>query len=215
MQIEIKDNIGNLKKEIEAIIKKTVFLVKQYIDLKEIKITVKKTDSSKTLKHLSGVGAYCPNSNFVQISLDTEHKDLKNDLETPIKKSLIHELHHVARRQSDIEIDTSSVLECIFSEGLADYLVYTITKTSSKWIINLKPKDKKRLLLIIRRIQNDKATKQLYKDWFISGSQKNKIPKWSGYAIGYEIAKNFIEKNTKYSIKQITTKSVQQLNVRI
>lgn len=215
MQIEIKDNIGHLKNDIKAIIVDTIFLVKQYINLDKIKIAVKKTNTPEILKNLSGIGAYCPNPNFVQLSIDTKHNDLKNNLEIHIKKALIHELHHATRRQSGVKIDTSSVLECLFSEGLADCLVYTITKTASNWIVDLKHDDKDKLLQIIKEVQDDKITKQFYKNWFIDGSKKHKIPKWAGYNIGYEIAKSFLEQNTKYSIKQVATKTVQQLGIHI
>ena len=173
-------NLTSYKKLIQRVVLLTVKKVQSKISLDNIDIVIKEADNTESLKNLDGIGAYCPSGYFVQLSIDINHKSFSKSPEKIIEKSLIHELHHAARRQAGVKIDKSSFLECVFSEGLADYFVYEITGDLPKWIIAIDSKVRKRLMTRLKQIANTKWTERDYKDWFIVGSKKHKIPIWTG-----------------------------------
>lgn len=195
---------------IQKTIHQTIKKVRLEIPLDKIDIVIKKADKPANLKNLNGVGGYCPSGSFVQLDIDTNHPAFGKNIKNIIEKPLIHELNHAARRQVGIEIDKRSFWECVFSEGLADVFVYKITGNFPKWSIEVKS-NKKRLVKKLQKIANDKTTLQNYKDWFIEGSKKQKIPQWTGYALGDEVVKNFIEKNPKRTMASIINKPASQI----
>ena len=157
IQVHILNASGNLtprKGLIQQIVRATVKKVRRKISLNDIDIIIKEADKPKLLKNLDGIGAYCPSGHFVQLSIDTNHASFNKSPERLIEKSLIHELHHAARRQAGIKIDKDSFLECMFSEGLADYFVYEITGDSPKWTTAARIKDKKKLIARVKRLVN-------------------------------------------------------------
>ena len=200
IQIHILNASGKLTSFNDLIhhtVREAIKKVRHKISLDNVDVVIRESDNPKSLKDLDGIGAYCPSGHFVQLSVDPNHPSFGKSPEKLIEKSLIHELHHAARRQAGVEIDKGSFLECMFSEGLADYFVYEITGDLPKWITTTNSKDRKRLIEQAKKIANKKLTLQGYENWFIEGSKKHKIPRWTGYALGFEIVKNFLEKKSK------------------
>lgn len=217
IQVYILNASGKLtsrKDLIQQTVGVVVKKVRHKISLDNIDIVIREADNPKLLKDLDGIGAYCPSEHFVQLSIDTNHASFGKSPEKLIEKSLIHELHHAARRQAGVKIDKSSFLECMFSEGLADYFVYEITSDLPKWTTAINSKDKKRLIERAKKIASKKLTQQDYEDWFITGSKKHKIPRWTGYALGFEIVKNFLEKNPERSASSLTTVPIDKIFTR-
>ena len=83
-----------------------------------------------------------------------------------------------------------------------------------KWTTAINSKDKKRLIERAKKIASKKLTQQDYEDWFITGSKKHKIPRWTGYALGFEIVKNFLEKNPERSASSLTTVPIDKIFTR-
>lgn len=192
------------KNEIKNTINKALNQIKKEISLHNIDILIRESENPKQLKDLNGVGAYCPSANFVQISLDITHPFFCKFPSDAIKKPLIHELHHAVRRNYGINIDKSTFLECVWSEGLADYFVYLLTGDLSKWIIKLNSSTKLYLLRRLNKEKNKEMTLVDYEKWFIAGSKKEKIPKWAGYSLSFELVKVFLERNKNITIGQLT-----------
>lgn len=216
MSIKIKilnasDDLLRYKKSINKALNKAIKKAQAKIPIDNINIVVKEADKFKDLKDLGGVGGYCPSKNFIQLSIDVHHPDFQKDLGEILEKSLIHEIHHAARRQAGIEIDGSSFLEIVFSEGLADFFVYEITNSLSFWIKDMDKKNKKILFDKASRLFDEKFTLESYRDWFISGSKKNKIPKWAGYYLGFDMVRYFFVKNPEQSSKSIIGISVDKI----
>ena len=214
LKIKILNDSGHLtflEEKVKRVVNNVEKKLKTLFSFKEINITFKEAENPELLKDLSGIGAYCPAGNFIQISFDINQKIFEKNIE----KALWHELHHALRRQAGTEIDKSSFLESVFSEGLADFFVYQMTGELSEWITPIKKEEFNFLLEKFKKIAHKKFNEQDYEIWFLKGSEKENIPKWAGYVLGFKIVKNFLETNTDYSLKILTSTSVDQINLKL
>lgn len=211
-----KIKIDQVLKPLESILLKetgsSIRKVNQIIDLADLSIKFKVSSKPKALEDMGGVGGYCSSKNEVNITIDINHKSLKKNLKRKIRESLIHELHHAGRYQADIKFDKNTFRECLISEGLADLFVYEITGNKPRWIKKLNQAETKRLIPMIKKDFDKKLTATLYKKWFIIGSRKNKIPRWTGYYVGYMAVKRFRKENPTLSQKELIKLSAKDIN---
>jgi hypothetical protein len=107
-------NLTSYKDLIRQTARETIRKIQRRVLLSSVDIVVKEADKPESLEDLDGIGAYCPSGYFVQLSIDTNHASFGKSPEELIERSLIHELHHAARRQAGVKIDKSSFLECMF-----------------------------------------------------------------------------------------------------
>ena len=214
LNIKILNTSGNLiflEEKIKRVVNNIEEKIKTLFSYKDIDVVFKEAEKPELLKDLGGIGAYCPSGDFIQISFDVSQKIS----EKKIEKALLHELHHALRRQAGIEIDKSSFLENMFSEGLADFFVYQMTGELSEWIKPIKEDKFNFLLKKFKKIANKKFNEIDYETWFLNGSEKENIPKWAGYVLSFNIVKNFLETNTDYSLKTLTSISVDKINLKL
>ena len=215
MQIKIKisNKFSNIEcEEINKILTIIYKKAKTELDFKNniiIKVNVAK--NPEKLKELGGIGAYCPDKFLIEINLDLTHPDLKKSLFNLLERSVLHEFHHLARRQAGIDIGNTSLKECIISEGMADYFFFEITKKIPVWARPLPANERIRLLKKIKLEWDKKTTDENYCFWFLNGDQKKKIPKWAGYKIGFYLIKDFIKKHKIISVFELTSKTVDEL----
>ena len=201
---------NSLQKSLRATSKK----VQRKIKLENVDIIVKESERPEFLKDIDGVGGYCPSGYFVQLDIDINHPSFKKSLQRIIERTLIHELHHTARRKAKVQIFGGSFLECIFSEGLADYFVFELTGNLPIWSNSLSEKDKKKLMKRLQQKFKQKITYKDYDDWFIIGSKKQNIPRWTGYAIGFELVKNYFKNNPQKSSASIVSVPVNKISLK-
>ncbi len=183
-------SVPNTKQWVEKIIDKCARRIK----FKDAKIGVFLTPGSNGLEDVNGIGGYCPSSALVEISVDLNHPNFDFD---SLKLTLAHELYHLARRQSGIKIGESTVLECLISEGLADRFVYETYGLTPVWISKLGGTDAAKLLKKISPILDEKIDDEIYNDWFLSGSKKLGVAKWSGYSLSYALVSQILKKDKK------------------
>jgi len=207
MTIEVQDIAGLIPYavRIEETIKDALKEIEGKLSLGDVRIVVKKTDHPDGLKDMGGVGGYCPNGKLIELSIDVNNLLFQKSWEQLIWRSLLHELHHAARRQSGIVIGESSFLECLFSEGLADYFVYEITSAKPVWVIDLDKEVIDKLQERAKQIFNQPVTDKLYNDWFIEGSKELDIPRWSGYVLGYKLVEDYLAKNPGVTATSLAT----------
>ena len=214
IQIYILDASGRLtpyKNIIQKSALQTVKKVRNKIALKNVDIVIKESERPELLKNIDGVGGYCPSGHFAQLSIDINHPMFSKFPERIIERSLLHELHHAMRRQAGVSIFGGSFLECMFSEGLADYFVYELTGEIPVWANFLAEKTKKRLMSRAKRKFKQKITYKDYDNWFTVGSSKLKIPKWAGYALGFELVGNYFKDNPSQSAASLVSVPIKKL----
>ena len=214
VQIYILDASGNLKSQRDLLRKYarlTVRKVQRKIALDNIDIVIKESETPELFKDIDGIGGVCPSGHFIQISIDKNHPSFRVSAGKIIETTLIHELHHAARIQAGVLINKGSFLEYLFSEGLADYFVYELTGDLPKWTSAINTEDKIRLLRRVKKKYSKNFTDKDHRDWFIKGSKSQRIPQFAGYAIGFEVVKNFLRKNPDKSVASLAKTPVKEI----
>ncbi|MBU1092423.1 DUF2268 domain-containing protein [Patescibacteria group bacterium] len=213
MTIEVQNTAGLIPYavRIEEIIKDALKEIEGKLSLGAVQVVVKETEHPDNLKDIGGVGGYCPNGKLVELSVDVNNPLFQKSWEQLIRRSLLHELHHAARRQVGIATGESSFLECLFSEGLADHFVYDITGTKPVWVIDLEKEARADLLERAKEIFNQPVTDKLYNDWFIEGSKELNIPHWAGYALGYKLVNDYLVKHPDNSAVSLVSTPVSAI----
>lgn len=140
-----------------------------------------------------GVGGRTYASDFILISIN-EDKITENIL----AETLVHELCHAARWGKNDEW-MNTLFDGIISEGIATYFESEFVKDKSEKQLFLKT--------VVERSdeENEKIHKELesqlknerydYQAIFFNGNDK--LPRWSGYSLGYSTVKKYLEKSGK------------------
>lgn len=140
-----------------------------------------------------GVGGYTRTSDFIEFALNQEKAT-----ENLISEMLVHELCHAARWGKNNERITS-LFDGIISEGIATYFEAEFIKNRNERTIFIKT------ILGRSDEENEKILDQLrdrldsneydYNAIFFTGN--NKLPRWSGYSLGFYLVKKYLEKTGK------------------
>lgn len=141
----------------------------------------------------TGVGGSTQSSHIVFAWIDPEHENIKQNLKKEIGRTVTHELHHAMRNRSHPWPGT--LLEDIVGEGLADHFDLEINGGEPlPWATALSEKE---LTELYKRaeplfhVQGDG-----YPNWLF-GSPEENIPRWTGYALGFKIVGDYLEKTGK------------------
>ena len=149
-----------------------------------------------------GVGGRTYASDFILISIN-EDKITENIL----AEVLVHELCHAARWGKNNEW-MNTLFDVMISEGIATYF-------ESEFVKN-KPEKQLFLKTVVKR--SDEENKKIYEELesqlgnerydyqtiFFNGNDK--LPRWSGYSLGYLTVKKYLEKSGKTIEEAFTDK---------
>ena len=183
---ETKDTILTAVKEVES-----YAFSKLKIDWN---IDVVVTDSAYSIIiPEDGVGGQTFASDFIVSALD-----LKNMSILRFKEMLAHELCHAARWGKNDEW-MNTLFDGMISEGVATYFGAEFAKNTSekqfftKTMLERSDEENERILNKLRGNLDDKNYD--YNTIFFTGNDK--LPRWSGYSLGYYLVKKYLEKTHK------------------
>ena len=140
-----------------------------------------------------GVGGQTFASDFIVSALD-----LKNMSILRFKEMLAHELCHAARWGKNDEW-MNTLFDGMISEGVATYFGAEVAKNTSekqfftKTMLERSDEENERILNELRGNLDDKHYD--YNTIFFTGNDK--LPRWSGYSLGYYLVKKYLEKTHK------------------
>ena len=140
-----------------------------------------------------GVGGYTYASNFIVSALDLKSMSIPR-----FKEMLVHELCHAARWGKNDEW-MNTLFDGMISEGVATYFGTEFSKNNSekqfftKTILERSDEENERILNELRGNLDDKNYD--YTTIFFTGNDK--LPRWSGYSLGYYLVKKYLEKTHK------------------
>lgn len=140
-----------------------------------------------------GVGGYTYASNFIVSALDLKSMSIPR-----FKEMLVHELCHAARWGKNNEW-MNTLFDGMISEGVATYFGTEFAKNNSekqfftKTILERSDEENERILNELRGNLDDKNYD--YNTIFFTGNDK--LPRWSGYSLGYYLVKKYLEKTHK------------------
>jgi hypothetical protein len=148
-----------------------------------------------------GVGGLTITADFIEFAVNQEKAT-----EDLISEMLVHELCHAARWGKNNERITS-LFDGIISEGIATYFEAEFIKNRNERTIFIKT------ILGRSDEENEKILDQLrdrldsneydYNAIFFTGN--NKLPRWSGYSLGFYLVKKYLEKPARQSKKLLLT----------
>ena len=140
-----------------------------------------------------GVGGRTRTSDFIEFAVNEEKAT-----ENLISEMVAHELCHAARwGKNDEWINT--LFDSMISEGIASYLEAEFVKEQEEKTVFIKTilertDDENKKILEELRDQLD-SNYYDYNTIFFNGNDK--LPRWSGYSLGYYLVKKYLEKTNK------------------
>lgn len=183
---EIKDTILAAVKEVESYV-----FSRLKIDW-DIDVVVARNAYSLIIRE-DGVGGYTYASDFIVLALD-----LKNMSIPRFKEMLVHELGHAARWGKNDEW-MNTLFDGMISEGIATYFGTEFANNNSekqfftKAMLERSDEENERILNELHGNLDDKNYD--YQTIFFTGNDK--LPRWSGYSLGYYLVKKYLEKTHK------------------
>lgn len=140
-----------------------------------------------------GVGGRTRTSDFIEFAINEERTT-----ENLISEVVVHELCHAARWGKNDEW-TQSLFDGLLFEGIACVLEDEFVKNSPektlfiKTILERSDEENRKILEELR----DQLDSNCYDYDTIFFNGNDKLPRWSGYSLGYYLAKKYLEKTNK------------------
>ena len=165
---------------LRAVVEKALARFATELDLDGVDVVL--MSSTFTLPE-TGVHGYVPNAHQVDLSVTPGGPAFERLWLTEVPATLAHELHHVRRWRGPGYGET--LLEALVSEGLAQHFEAGFR---GKPPIYAQPTMD--LATLWERAQPQLSAPHDHAAWFY-GSQTQDFPRWSGYALGYELVRRF------------------------
>jgi uncharacterized protein YjaZ len=157
----------------------------------------------------TGIGGFAPSNDTVFIYLNPNASSFAESLEHQFPAAIAHELHH-AMRWNDPGYG-QTLIEAFVSEGLAQAFELPFLGNESAVLSQLKEPQRLNELMELARLEYHRDL-SIYHEWF-GGYNARNIPRNAGYAIGFEIAKKYLEKanTTAGAAYAVTAKTVLEV----
>lgn len=175
--------------DIKKVFKDSLNKISEKIPVSNIDIVVC-DDKDKVIPE-SGITGYTPNSNLIFISLDPGSPSFSKLIGDEFNRTLAHEMHHCMRWRRPGYGKT--LLEVLITEGLADHFDLEIYGGNPHpWSVAL---DKDQTERLMERAKDEFNNKEYdHTAWFFGSKDKN-IPRWTGYALGFNLVAEYLKKN--------------------
>lgn len=180
---------GGLSVHLELItqeVSSSLAAVRPLIDVDGVRIAII-ADPGQVIPEI-GLGGFNPGTHEVRIFGDPARPDLEAVLRAELAPQLAHELHHAARRRA---VGYGSTLrEAAVSEGLADHFSLEVTdREPPPWTTGLSPEE---LDVWLPEVVAASSGTYDHSKWFFG---TDTIPRWTGYAVGFEIVRRYLVDN--------------------
>lgn len=175
-----------MKSNTENIIKEVRSKIENLLNVKDVSVIFLEKPE-KTIPE-TGVGGFTPDSNIIYIYTDSANKnfDLKE-----LKHTFAHEFHHAVRNRYH-NWKKDSLFGAIVTEGLADHFDLEVNGGEPHlWSVALNEEKLAEVLKLAELEFNNKSYD--HASWFF-GNEKVGIPKWAGYALGFKIVGDYLQK---------------------
>jgi uncharacterized protein YjaZ len=209
IHVHLLDAAGHLEEFRQEILERTnqtITRVRELIPVERVDVTIF-NDPALTIPSI-GLGAFTLSPHLIQITLDPNHTDFKKNLARELPPLLAHELHHALRWHNPGTGET--LLTALVMEGLAQTFEIPFRDGQTPpWAILENPNQIDKLM-DLARLEFDKTYD--HDVWFF-GKDAPHIPTWTGYALGYEIVKQYLEKanTTAGAAYSVTAKEVLEV----
>ena len=141
----------------------------------------------------NGAGGYTFSADYIQISIDNEKAT-----ENLISENIVHELCHASRWGKNPEW-MKTLFDNLIFEGLACIFEAEFIENKAEKSLFIKTilecsdaQNKEILALIHNELNSDNYN---YNEIFFNGNDK--LPRWSGYSLGYYLVKIYLKRTNK------------------
>lgn len=134
----------------------------------------------------TGVHGYAPTAHYVELTLSPQNPNFAAHWREEVPATLVHELHHCKRWQGVGY--GSTFLEVLVSEGLAQH--HEKEERGGQPAMYSRPKQALAPLWERAKPLLDR-TDYGHDAWFY-GSQSENLPRWAGYALGYDLVERYM-----------------------
>lgn len=185
---------------LKKVLKQTAEQVSPLLHTKDEVDIVFSVNPKATIPEL-GIGGYTPNAHTVFIYLDPKHPKFLSSVKTVLPRTLAHELHHAVRWLKPGYGQTLG--EALITEGLAAHFELEVFGGKpNMWDVAIRGQALQKSLRRARREFTSKTYN--HNDWFF-GSDRRKIPRWTGYALGFYLVSNYLRENPEYRPSKLVT----------
>lgn len=200
--LHIMDATGTLapyKKVITETFDQAIAKITKILPIDEVDVVIR--DNTAGVVPEIGLGGYTYGQHFLMICLDSKRGDCKQVIVNELLGVLAHELHHAKRFQT-VGYE-KGILGAMIFEGLATHFEREMTGVVPPWATALSKKQSDQWLA--------KAKKEFdveqydHHAWFF-GSKGKKIPRWTGYTLGYQIVGDYLHKHPGEKASELYTK---------
>lgn len=143
-----------------------------------------------------GINGYSYDAHQILLSLDCNHKYLKENFETTIKATLAHELHHCARSLARGSSHSNTYGGSLVAEGLACCFEEEIGEVTPFYAIECQG-DALKLFSEKAKLHSQTKREDLPGNWsewmFGRHSDETEFPYQCGYSTGYAIVRNWLD----------------------
>ncbi|MBT8401202.1 MAG: DUF2268 domain-containing protein [Rhodothermia bacterium] len=179
------DKLSEQRSVVEQVIRETVSSVNELMPIGDVTIRVV-ADPAQVIPEL-GLSGYNPSADEVVLFFDPSSPVLSQSLTRDLSRVLAHELHHAKRRRT---VGYGSTLfEAAITEGLADHFsIELVGGPPPPWSKALTGDE---LEMWIAKAMEVWTTRPYdHRAWFVGTDSE--IPRWTGYAIGFEIVRVYL-----------------------
>ena len=191
------------KKQIEDKFNDSIKKIQAKIPVHEVSVVI--FDKPKHTIPETGEGGFSPNAHNIEIYLNPDFPEFENKvIGEKLERVLAHESHHCLRWQNPGYGET--LLEQIVTEGLADHFEVEVSGGKpSIWSTNLTTEQIKEWLEKAKPLFN---SKDFDRDDWMFGSEK--IPRWTGYSLGFYLVDEYLKKNPKEKASTLYNKTAEE-----
>lgn len=195
------NRLNSYEKAIRTIFSETLSKIQEKMPIHDVDIVM--YDNPEGTVPEQGIGGYTPNAHLIYISLDPTFPDLLKSINTELKRTLAHELHHTLRWENPGYGE--NLLDAIITEGLADHFdLEMFNESPQPWSVAFTEQE---LAKQLEKAKEEFENKDYdHFAWFY-GNEELGIPRWIGYSLGYKLVKDYLEKHpnkkpsTLYNVK--------------
>lgn len=186
---ETNKELGLVSDSIRKIFDTTLENIIPLTEAVETDIVVRNSPSN-CIPELGISGRYTKDARCIDIYLDLDNQYLKENFESEISRTLIHEYMHVVREQY-ITWENNTFLEALIAEGLTQSFEVEVQPNlpPSIYATALTPVE---LAIAWTKAKDILDQRELNDDWFFGG---NEIKKWTGYSLGYKLVQDKIKQS--------------------
>lgn len=193
--------LGSIESAIKTTFDEAIKTIGTKIDAPSIDVGV--FDNPDMAIPETGVGGEAISSHIMLIHIDPTFVGIEKVIDSEIKSTFAHELHHCARMHACGYGKT--LLEAAVSEGLADHFDIEMNGGNPKpWSVAVTGSDLDKVKQMAIPEYNEKEYD--HAAWFY-GSPKRGLPRWAGYSLGYHIVKEYLEKTGKKASALVAEKA--------